>query len=329
MGDGLENDQPAELDTRMAAGIWHAVFRYASREQKFSGWEIPPGVTEMKVCSPSGMLPSEDCPNIVSDVFLLGNEPTIPDTLYTRIKINRETGQRATVFTQPDLVEERIFMDVPADAREWAARTGLPLAPQGYDSIQQVQIDPDVSITDPALFTAVSGKVKIRGTAAGEKFATYTIQVGDGINPDSWLQINESSNQAVREGLLAEWDTSGLNGLFAIRLSVLDADNHIKSAITQVTVDNSPPVLKLTYPAEGQTVEPLRGGVTLTATVEDLVAISRVEWWVDGKLKSTQTVTPYVYLLPVQSGKHKVMLKAWDTAGNQSQSPSISFEIKP
>ncbi len=329
MGDGLEEKAPADLNPRMAAGIWHALFRYTSRDQQFDGWEVPAGITSMKVCSPSGMLPTTDCPNIVTDVFLIGNEPTIPDTLYTRIKVNRETGLRATVFTPPDMVEEKVFMDVPPEARAWALQAGLPLSPQGYDSIQQIQYDPDARISEPAMFSSISGKVKIQGTAAGEKFASYTLQVGEGINPESWLQINENSTQSVTDGLLAEWDTSGLNGLFALRLTVVDSENLVKTAITQVTVDNTPPVAKITYPQSGQIVEPVRGGVTLTASAEDLVGISKVEWWVDGKLVSTQTTQPFVYQMLSRSGKHKVMIKTWDLAGNPAQSAEVTFEIQP
>lgn len=283
----------------------------------------------MKVCSPSGMLPTADCPNVVSDVFLVGNEPTIADTLYVRIKVNRETGLRATVFTQPDMVEEKVFMDVPPEAREWALAAGLPVAPQGYDSIQHIQTDPDAQISDPAIFSSVSGKVTVRGTADGDKFASYTLQVGEGINPDNWLQINENTSKPVTDGVLAEWDTGELNGLFALRLTVVDAENLIKTAVTQVTVDNTPPTVKITYPQADQKVKTVRGSVTLTALAEDLVGIGKVEWWVDGKLASTQTAAPFVYQLPAQSGKHKALVKTWDLAGNSAQSAEVNFEIQP
>lgn len=329
MGDGLEDGVPSTIDPRMAAGIWHALFRYATRDLQFTSWEAPAGITSMKVCSPSGMLPTADCPNIVPDVFLVGNEPTIPDTLYTRIKVNRETGLRATVFTPANMVEEKVFMEVPPEAREWALQAGLPLAPQGYDSIQQLHVDPDAAISDPAMFSSVSGIVKILGTAAGEKFASYTLQVGEGINPESWLQINENAARPVTGGVLAEWDTSGLNGLFALRLTVVDSENLVKTAVTQVTVDNTPPTAKITYPQSGQTVEPVRGGVTLTASAADLVSIGKVEWWVDGKLVSTQTAQPFVYQLLSRSGKHKALIKVWDLAGNSSQSAEVAFEIQP
>lgn len=323
-----EKDTPG-LDKRMAAGIWHAVIKYASRGLEHKGWQRPAGITQLQVCSPSGMLPTMDCPNLVYDYFLYGNEPTLPDTLFTRFKVNRETGQLATVFTPPELIDEKVFMNVPAEARLWAQSAGIELIPQGYDAIQTIRQDELVNITQPLMFSAVAGKVVIRGTAAAAHFASYSIQVGEGINPESWLRVKESTRSVSEDGVLAEWDTSGLNGLYAIRLTVIDADNAVRSAVTQVTVDNTPPSARITYPLPDQHITPVRGEVTITAQVEDLVGVARVEWWVDGKRVSEQTAAPYLYQLSESAGKHSVYLKAWDVAGNSIQSEKISFSVAP
>lgn len=326
---GSRGSAGTPLDVRMPAGIWHALFKYANRGSRFNGWDVPPGITEMQVCSPSGMLPTENCPEVATDVFLYGNEPVMPDTLYTRLKVNRETGALATVFTPADLVEERVFLNVPPEARQWAEEAGLELVPQGYDAIQTVGSDPQVNISQPALFSAVSGRVNIRGTAANDDFRSYQVQVGEGINPDTWLQVGTTSTREVEDGLLAVWDTGYLNGLYAIRLSVVDQDNRIKTAVTQVTVDNTAPQVNITYPLAGTQVEPVRGGVTLSAAVEDVVGISKVEWWIDGEKVLTQTAPPFVYQLRATGGKHAAYLKAWDTAGNQVTMDEITFQIKP
>ena len=326
---GSRGSSGSPLDIHMPAGIWHALFKYATRESRFNGWEIPPGITEMKVCSPSGMLPTGTCPAVVTDVFLYGNEPTMTDTLYIKAKVNRETGALATVFTPAGLVEERTYLNVPPEAREWADKAGLEVVPQGYDAIQSIVTDPQVNISQPALFSAVSGRVNIRGTAAINEFDSYQVQVGEGINPETWLQVGATSTREVNDGLLAVWDTTTLDGLYAIRLSVIDRDNRITTSLTQVTVDNTPPRVSITYPQTGTEVEAVRGGVTLSAVVEDLVGISKIEWWADGKLALTQTAPPFVYQLRATSGKHKAYLKAWDTAGNQATSDEITFQIKP
>ena len=94
-----DNPSPAKVPTAGAAALWHTILQYASRDMPPLAWEQPPGVTSMNVCDPSGLLPTGDCPNVVSEVFLDGNEPTQPDNLYRSVEIDRETGQLATIFT--------------------------------------------------------------------------------------------------------------------------------------------------------------------------------------------------------------------------------------
>jgi membrane peptidoglycan carboxypeptidase len=65
-----------------AAGLWHAVIQYATRELPPLGWTLPGGIKQVEVCEPSGLLPTLYCPTTVSEVFLEGNEPIYTDNLY-------------------------------------------------------------------------------------------------------------------------------------------------------------------------------------------------------------------------------------------------------
>ena len=223
------------LSPRISASLWNALIQIASESLAPDGWTRPLGVTEMDVCDPSGLLPTNDCPAIVREVFLNGFEPAQADTLFRSYAINRETGLLATVFTPPELVEQRVFMVVPQEARVWAASAGIPVAPEAYDAIQLRVPNPNVNITSPVMFANVNGRVQILGTAAGEGFQFYKIQVGQGLNPSAWIQIG-GTNAPVENSLLAEWDTSGLSGLYAIQLVVVYEDQRVETAILQVTV---------------------------------------------------------------------------------------------
>jgi hypothetical protein len=205
--------------------------------QSFSpdGWPLPPGVTVMNVCDPSGMLPTPDCPNVVSEVFTNGNEPVQTDNLYRKFSINRETGFLATVFTPPQLVEERVYLIVPPEAREWARSARLQVPPDAYDAIQPSPRNPDVYISAPTMFDEITGTVKIVGTASGADFLSYRILAGQGLNPQKWIQVGEGGT-AVVDGLLAEWDTRELSGLYAVQLQVVRSDQRVDSAVIQVTV---------------------------------------------------------------------------------------------
>lgn len=326
MGDA-EEDSPQSLHPLMSAGIWHALIKYSTQGLPNQGWQQPEGVARVKVCVPSGMLPSMDCPTTSEEIFLIGNEPTMVDTLFEKIKVNRETGLRATVFTEPTLIEERLFINVPANAKDWALESGLPVSPSGYDAIPATQFDPDVQISSPKIFSPVSGKVNVLGKAETDNLASWTLQIGEGINPLSWLQISAGYSGMKSESELAVWDTTGLNGLFAIRLTVVGQDQSVRTATIQVTVDNTPPQVQVTYPLAGQEIEPVSSSITMQAEIEDSSGIEKVEWYIDGKLAESQTSLPFLYLMPVESGKHTLKIIAVDKVGNQTTTNELEFTI--
>ena len=232
---GTRGTSPLQQGPREVAVLWNALMQIASQNVPRDGWAVPADVSVINVCDPSGMLPTADCPNLVSEVFLNGNEPIQSDNMYRKYAVNRETGLLATIFTLPQLIEERVYFVVPAEARSWAEGAGLEIPPANYDVIQAPPFNANVNITSPDLFTEVSADVQIKGTAAGEDFVSYRILVGQGLNPQEWIQVAQG-NEPVADGLLATWNTNGLNGLYAIQLQVLRSDQKVDTAITQVTV---------------------------------------------------------------------------------------------
>ena len=228
--------EDASITPRFPAVLWNALMQVASEGQPKDGWSAPPGISSMTVCDPSGMLPTRDCPNLVTEVFLNGSEPTQADTLFREFSINRETGLLATVFTPPELVEDRVYMIIPEEARDWALSEGIPVPPTSYDAIQAPPVNPYANITAPPLFSDVNGNVLILGTAAGDDFLYYRVQVGKGLNPQEWIQLGGDNASPVEGGMLAEWDTTGLSGLYAVQLVVVRADQVVDTAVIQVTV---------------------------------------------------------------------------------------------
>jgi len=223
------------LSPRAPAVLWNALMQIASLNVTPEDWSLPADVSVINVCDPSGMLPTPECPNIVNEVFLNGNEPLQADNMYRKFSINRETNLLATVFTLPQLIEDRVYLVVPPDARSWAEGTGLEIPPDAYDVIQAPPVNSDVNIISPELFGEVSGDVTITGPAAGTDFVSYRILVGQGLNPQEWIQIAEGT-EAVANGPLAKWDTSDISGLYAVQLQVVRSDQRVDSAIIQVTV---------------------------------------------------------------------------------------------
>ena len=91
--------------------------------------------------------------------------------------------------------------------------------------------------------------------------------------------------------------------------------------------DTTPPVVSITSPADGATVSTT---TTVTANATDNVAVSKVEFYVDGVLKSTTTTSPYTYSLVPSAypiGSHAITAKAYDAAGNVATSAVVNVTV--
>ncbi|AND70020.1 hypothetical protein ATSB10_25660 [Dyella thiooxydans] len=72
------------------------------------------------------------------------------------------------------------------------------------------------------------------------------------------------------------------------------------------------------------------GTVTLSASASDNVGVTRVEFYVDGTLKATDTSAPYSASLDsttLANGSHSLVAKAYDAAGNVGSSSTVSFSV--
>ena len=311
------------LDT---AALLHAMAQYASQDFPADGWPQPPGITTLAVCDPSGLLPTNECPAIVNEVFLTGTEPTQPDSLYRKLQINRETGLLATVFTPPELVEERVYLFLPPEAEEWQRLAGLPTPPETFDVILSGSATSgDARITSPSMFAYVHGKVEILGDAGGDGFQLYRLQVGQGLNPQQWLQVGEDSSSPVQGDVLGVWDTQDLEGLYALQLAVIRQDQSVQTDVVQITVDNRPPEAALIAPVVGQAYAP--GEILLQAAIQDNLGIASVEFYIDDRLVSAMAGPPYTLVWEGGVGEHTARVRATDQAGN-SHEDEVDFLIK-
>ncbi len=322
---GTNADAP--IDGRAPAGLWHALMQWMHRDLPATDWAEPAGITHLDVCDPSGQRPTPACPNVVSEVFLTGSEPSTTDSLYQTFQINRETGRLATIFTPPPLIDQKTFLVVPLQARTWAAAAGLPLPPNRYDAIQPPPPSADVRIEQPALYAYVHGRVTVTGTAAGSNLRFYQLQAGQGLNPTSWLQITEQTDQLAQNSVLGVWDTTGLDGLYALRLLVVRQDQTVETAVIQLTVDNTPPTVNLLSPQAGQML-PSGAPLLLQAEASDAVGVDHLTWWLDGALIGQNDQPPFVFSWRVPPGNHTLVVKGYDAAGNESISAPVQFVVK-
>lgn len=318
----------AQMPPTGASGLWHAIMQYATRNVPSQDWEIPRGISTINVCDPSGLLPTEECPVVVSEVFQSGNEATHTDNLYQTFQINRETGNLATIFTPPALIEEGVYMLVPPEAEEWARETGIPVVPTAYDVIDAPEAPLETAqITSPQMFASVKGRVAIQGSAGGEDFSFYRLQIGQGLNPDRWMQIGEDQSEPVTDDLLATWDTGGLSGLYALQLLVVQGEQQANTYTLQVRVDNQAPEVDIRYPQEDQRfIYPQDQVITFQADASDDLGLARVEFEIDGELVNRLATPPFTVPWDASLGEHTLSVIASDGAGNQSEA-EIRFVV--
>ena len=322
MGTGSEQNTrtaSAPMQPLLSADLWHALMQYAVRDLPSASWDMPSGIVTVSVCDPSGLLPTQACPNVVNEIFLDGRQPVQSDTLFQTFEINTETGQLATVFTPPELVEKRNYMMVPPEALAWAKTAGIATPPTAYDTFQEPAVQPEVHISSPAMFTDERAKLEIRGSATGANFVWYRLEYGQGLYPSGWVQIGTDSHTQVTDGLLGEWDTTGLNGLYSLRLMVVRSNQHIDQAVVQVTLDNTPPQVAITYPQAGQTISATQEPqVALQAQASDPF-LTEVDFYIDAVMVGKSNVAPFGVIWSAKSGEHILKVVATDQAGNTTE----------
>jgi hypothetical protein len=267
------------------------------------------------------MRPTNNCPETVSEVFLNGSEPTGYDNLYQVREVNRDTGLLATVFTPPELIEEKVYLIVPPAAAEWASSRGLATPPRGYDTVYGPEFSEDADLVFPENYDFIGGQVPIRGTVRGDDLLMYYLQIGRGLNPDAWLRYGDDMTRPAVNEEITTWDTTRYeDGVYALQVVVLRENQRVEKLTILVSVDNTPPLLEITRPVESETL-PYRAGekITFQARVSDNAEIAEVRFFLDGSWLADRVDLPYAVSWTSQRGEHTLRVVAVDMAGNTTE----------
>lgn len=180
---------------------------------------------------------------------------------------------------------------------------------------------PATSITAPADGAVVSSAVSVTASASDDVGVTKVEFWLDGA-----LQSTDTSSPYEWS-----WNTLGsTNGAHSLQSKAYDAANNVgTSAAVNVTVSNdtTPPSTSITAPTDGATVSAV---VSVTASATDNVGVTKVEFWLDGVLQSTDTTSPYAWswdTATATNGTHSIQSKAYDAANNVGSSASISVTV--
>jgi beta-lactamase superfamily II metal-dependent hydrolase len=91
--------------------------------------------------------------------------------------------------------------------------------------------------------------------------------------------------------------------------------------------DTTPPSTSITAPANGATVS---ATTSVTASASDNVSVTKVEFYLDGALQSTDTASPYSWswnTTTATNASHVLTSKAYDAAGNSATSTAVTVTV--
>ncbi len=63
------------------------------------------------------------------------------------------------------------------------------------------------------------------------------------------------------------------------------------------------------------------------SAVSDEIGLARVEWWLDGSRIGSRPQAPFIQQWTALSGEHSLFMRAYDLAGNMTQSETITFSV--
>ena len=182
-----------------------------------------------------------------------------------------------------------------------------------------------VSITAPAANATVSGTVNVAATA------TSNVRISK-----VEFYVNGSLKRTdTRAPYTYSWNTTTIaNGLYSLTAKAYDtAGKTGQSPAVAVTVSNgvtdtTAPTVSITSPAANSTIS---GTACAAVSANDNVAVTKVEYYVNGWLDRTVTVSPFGYCVATTAdfnGTHTMYARAYDAAGNVGQSATISYTIR-
>jgi len=158
-------------------------------------------------------------------------------------------------------------------------------------------------------------------TSTGVTFATSTYGTGRIAAIADSSVTEDATNGCGHSTFLGYNDPSYDNGLMVANGIAWLASGSGGGGDTQA------PTVSITAPLNGATVS---GTVSVTATASDNVGVTKVEFYLDGVLQSTDTTSPYSWswdTTTTTNASHTLTAKAYDAALNVGTSTAVSVTV--
>jgi membrane carboxypeptidase/penicillin-binding protein PbpC len=165
-----------------AAPIWNAYMRRVLLGQPELIFARPDGLVQQEVCSLSGLLPTPACALRRMEWFIEGTAPSDYDSFYQTFTIDHATGLLADDSTPPERRVDEVFVVLPQEARDWAARNGIRTPPIGAQivntdsetGLRLLEPDPHTSFEISPITPAGTQRIRLTvGAPPGTQSVTY------------------------------------------------------------------------------------------------------------------------------------------------------------
>ncbi|HBG07876.1 MAG: hypothetical protein A2075_18895 [Geobacteraceae bacterium GWC2_58_44] len=181
--------------------------------------------------------------------------------------------------------------------------------------------DPVASLDSPSNGATLSGTVQVTASASDDVAVTKVE-----IYLDETLLFAGNGNPVA-----FNWHTeAAANGSHTLSVKAYDEAGHIghsSKVAVNVMNDTVAPVLSI---ASSVKTGPTGQSLTISASASDNVAVTKVEFYLNGAVAATSTSTPYDFYpnsATMANGAYTVTAKAYDAAGNAGQSNDLTFNV--
>jgi membrane carboxypeptidase/penicillin-binding protein PbpC len=201
-----------------AAPIWNAFMRRVLLGQPELTFQRPAGLIQQEVCALSGLLPTPTCPLRRMEWFIEGTVPTEYDSFYQTFTIDRETGLLADDSTPPERRADEVFVVLPQEARDWAARNGIRTPPIGAQivntdretGLRLLEPDPHTAFEISPITPVETQRIRLTvGAPPGTQAVTYVMD-GEVLGTiehepwELWWTLEYGTHELVATAVLAD-----------------------------------------------------------------------------------------------------------------------------
>lgn len=183
-----------------------------------------------------------------------------------------------------------------------------------------------VSDTITLATTGPTGTIKINNDAVYTNLTAVTLTLSaqssqSGVTISQMQFSNDNTNWSAAENYAVSknWTMTSGDGTKTVYAKFRDSNGVWSNSVSDaIILDATPPQVILIFPSS---VPPLSGVVNITATVTDNTGITKVDFYIDASLVSSDTASPYTYMWDTttsSNGSHTFKAIAYDNASNTS-----------